>query len=377
MSNSKGERLARIFVLFEKSDNTYLNTVLTGPIFLLGAFVVGVTILVGVPLTLARTVIVGTTLSLVSPSIALEWLKRFSWQELVRGLVSGFGIMVFGGFAHSIFYLAHLANLKRARSLARTYPRECALLARGLDRSTQVVISTTLIGLGGFSVIAGRSGILDDFSFLLILLSGHIAAIYGVTLFRYRNLGVWAIYEIRKLVIPYVIASVPAFLAAFYFGWWIYYFYLHDIVGLDELIRALAPGFKGQVVQGWNIAPAVVLEAAVSSIAIGVLLAWVLPSFVKKDYVGLSLTLLVLAGPFVMSHVKFAEEVIMSRMRPIFGHIPQAVQAAAAVLAVNYLYDRLKLRLRFTVVCGECALRIRVTDRYCPNCGSRNQKADE
>jgi len=320
-------------------------------------------------------------------AVTLELAVRDFAAALAGYLLAAPTVLLFGWLAALPLLLAELANRKLAY-FYRQYPEQARMFS---DRLTNLLsisfLVTWLVGALVFFVL----GKYTDSVFIAVTVTLAIAltTIYGLLLFHFRQLGAWAFAQVRRIIVPYVLATpvaivilgIGSYLLLYMTGW------VWTKLGLSE-IEVLFDHFRNDAAAGelsgvdqllvtpWQFPFLDLLEGIVWSVCLALIIVWVLAALFRKDYLAFLLMCIGVSLPFVSPLLLEHAENAAHLLEATFRHVPGVVASVIVAVALDSTINWIKGLLKYNVTCSQCGTSLARTMRFCPVCGQKNAEAD-
>lgn len=328
---------------------------------------------------------IGVYFSLKEQSMMNTTLSQYISFDITYLFLQYAGIILFFCYLKYLSFLADQINRNMWGFFLKVYPAEYKILKEKLEggfiQGIYIIIPISSLVFGYFLlyIYTGITSTYDILLALTIFLTLPVIIFYSLFIYReLRNLGLGKLYLLRKKLTTYVCATTFISFGALILMWWLggLWFANMDyqkVVLLSEnairykgaieaVISCLPDEFYSlgtllttKYFWGWVI---------VGSIFLGLVLVWILPLFIKRDWgriIYLFLTFLTLSN-------------LLIKFKPAFSNLPFM---GILLFIINKLYSFFISKFFSKIICENCGERIPLENLHCPYCRAKNPKAAE
>jgi hypothetical protein len=145
----------------------------------------------------------------------------------------------------------------------------------------------------------------------------------------------------------------------------------NDIMtGFLAYFGADSADIQSMVLLDFEWEPVDVLRASVTSLGGLLMVVWLIPILIKRDFMELVAVAMALASPWLGEMLLEQTEVPQQQVAQMLDIVPLPVLALTAAMMVDRLFGGIKSVVTTTYRCPVCGNRTSPTIRFCPQCGT-------
>jgi hypothetical protein len=273
---------------------------------------------------------------------------------------------------------------KRMALFAQEYPTEYEkLMASVGDVGANIGVwwlCSLVIGI--VSLCAYIAGVRSPAWIITASVTGVLGIFYVAMLINVRTLGRWAFWRVRGLMLPYVVFVAPIFVVlsfATLFQYklvaWFFALLGNDFYALGG-IEPEAGSTPSQMDLPFSWQPAELYRVLAASVALLVLVVWLTPIFIAREWAELITITLIFTAAWVGSQLDEQPQIAKS-VAIVFKEAPLPLIALVLAVVVDRLFDVVAAAVGNTYRCPKCGSRSRPTIRFCSQCGTAKQERSD